>query len=342
MRLLVLRTSSMGDVALLTPVIRGFGEQYKDIKIILVTRKAFSSFFRSSENLELFFPDFKGRHSGFIGIFRLYRDLRNGGRIDLVVDLHDVIRTKILRILFRMVGIRTYTIDKGRREKRLLISGKKTGQLMHSVSRYSETFARAGFRINLAEGPWIFPSEASEACAVRVTGIGGGLNIGVAPYAKHLLKMWPEEYMVELLGKISERREVRFWLFGGNEEAEKLRLLQQKIPGSFLTTGKMTLDEELALIKRLSFMISMDSSNMHMAALAGVKVVSIWGATDPVTGFGAWGQPEDYSIRIPVGELTCRPCSVYGKGTCMRGDHACMKWLTPELVFEKILNAGIL
>jgi ADP-heptose:LPS heptosyltransferase len=332
----------MGDVALLTPVIRGFEEQYKDLKIILVTRKAFGSFFRASENLELFFPDFKGRHKGLTGIFCLFRDIRKVGKIDLVVDLHDVIRTKILRLLFRIAGTRTHTIDKGRREKWLLIRGKKTGQLKHSVTRYSETFTRAGFRITLPEGPWIFPSEVSEAGAVRVTGIGEGLNIGVAPYANHLLKMWPEDYMIELLGKISERHEVRFWLFGGTEEAEKLRSLHQKIPGSVLTTGKMTLDEELALMKRLSFMISMDSSNMHMASLSGVKVVSIWGATDPLTGFGAWGQPEEYFIRIPSGELTCRPCTVYGKGKCRRGDHACMRWLTPELVFEKLINSRIL
>lgn len=272
MRLLVLRTSAMGDVALLTPVIRGFEEQYKDIKILLVTGKAFGSFFRASDNLELFFPDFKGRHKGLIGIFCLFRDIRKKGKIDHVVDLHDVTRTKILRLLF------------------------------------------------------------------RIAGIGGGLNIGIAPYSKHLLKMWPEDYMVELLGKISERHEVRFWLFGGIGETDRLRLLQQKIPGSFLTTRIMTLDEELALIKRLSFMISMDSSKLHMASLAGAIVVSIWGATDPATGFGAWGQPEEYFIRIPVDELTCRPCTVYGMGTCRRGDHACMRWLTPELVFEKLLN----
>ena len=91
----------MGDVALLAPVIRGFEEQYKDINIILVTRKAFGSFFRDAENLELLFPDFKGRHKGLMGIFCLFRDIRKGGKIDLVVDLHDVVRTKILRLLFR-------------------------------------------------------------------------------------------------------------------------------------------------------------------------------------------------------------------------------------------------
>jgi ADP-heptose:LPS heptosyltransferase len=89
-------------------------------------------------------------------------------------------------------------------------------------------------------------------------------------------------------------------------------------------------------------MITMDSSNMHMAALTGTKVISIWGATDPLTGFGAWMQPEDYSVRISSEQLTCRPCTVYGKGKCRRKDHACMKWLTPEIVFQRIINLDIL
>jgi hypothetical protein len=43
-----------------------------------------------------------------------------------------------------------------------------------------------------------------------------------------------------------------------------------------------------------------------------------------------------------VNELTCRPCTIYGKGSCRRGDLACMVWLTPEIVFEKINELNIL
>jgi ADP-heptose:LPS heptosyltransferase len=85
----------------------------------------------------------------------------------------------------------------------------------------------------------------------------------------------------------------------------------------------------------------MDSSNMHMAALVGTKVISIWGGTDPLSGFGAWTQPPAYSISIPVDELTCRPCTTFGKGTCSRGDFACMNWLTPEIVYNKLNNLKI-
>jgi hypothetical protein len=52
-------------------------------------------------------------------------------------------------------------------------------------------------------------------------------------------------------------------------------------------------------------------------------------------------QPENYSVSIPIDVLTCRPCTIYGKGECMRGDMACMYWLKPEMVFEKIDNLKI-
>jgi ADP-heptose:LPS heptosyltransferase len=155
------------------------------------------------------------------------------------------------------------------------------------------------------------------------------------------LKMWPEDYMISLLGMISEKYKVKFWLFGALVELARLNNLSQRLQGSYVVAGKLNLEEELALISRLSFMISMDSSNMHMAALCGTKVISIWGGTDPVTGFGAWQQPEEYSVRIPAEELDCRPCTVYGKGKCKRGDFACMMWLTPEIVYKKIVSLGI-
>jgi ADP-heptose:LPS heptosyltransferase len=140
---------------------------------------------------------------------------------------------------------------------------------------------------------------------------------------------------------ISENHGSRFWLFGGEEESEKAETFMSRVPDSFNTIGKLNLDEELALMSRLDFMIAMDSSNMHMAALAGTRVISIWGGTDPLSGFGAWMQPENFSIRIPVETLICRPCTTFGKGICRRGDFACMNWLTTEIVFQKMDNLKI-
>ena len=148
--------------------------------------------------------------------------------------------------------------------------------------------------------------------------------------------------MIRLMNLISEIQSTRFFLFGGKEESLQLEEFSKKGQASVNFGGTLTLEEELAVISRLDFMIAMDSANMHMTALVGTKVVSIWGGTDPLSGFGAWMQPDEFAIRIPIDELTCRPCTTYGKGDCRREDLACMNWLTPEIVFQKIMEAGLL
>jgi ADP-heptose:LPS heptosyltransferase len=336
MRLLVIRTSAMGDVALTTPVLTGMRKRYPGIELVLLTRKEFKPFFSSINGLQLFFPDLRNRHAGLSGLIQLYKDIRNQGTVDYVIDLHDVLRSKLLRLFFRLSGVPVSVINKGRSEKKDIIRGTTRIRLKHSVERYCDVFARAGFPVQPGDGPWIRPSPDA---LVKVNGMitaGVELNIGVAPYAKHKLKMWPEDNMIRLLEMISEKHRSRIWLFGGREESDRLKALLQKVTFSCKMTDDLTLDEELALMSKLDLMIAMDSSNMHMAALVGTKVISIWGGTDPVSGFGAWNQPEEHFVSIPFDKLACRPCTIYGKGECRRGDLACMNWLTPGMVLEKI------
>ncbi len=341
MRLLIIRTSAMGDVALTTPVLTGIRRQYPDVEILMLTRQLYKPFFSSIGGLKLFLPDLNKRHKGIAGLFRLYRDITRQGKIDCVIDLHDVLRSKIIRLFFRLSGIPVSVIDKGRSEKRSLMHGKNKNKLRHSVERYCDAFSKAGYPVRMEEGPWIIPSTEAIIKAGSMIDQKVELNIGVAPYAKHKLKMWPEENMISLLKIISDSHNVKFWLFGGLEESDRINAFQKMAPSSENMVGMLNLEEELALMSHLDLMIAMDSSNMHMAALVGTRVISIWGGTDPLAGFGPWMQPENYSVRIPVWELDCRPCTVYGKGECRRGDFACMNWLTPEIVFKKMNKLGI-
>ncbi len=336
MRLLVIRTSAMGDVALTIPVLKAVRKKYPSLQITMVTRKSFSPFFSSVEGIDLLFSDFRQRHKGLAGIFRLLRDIKDRYEPDHIIDLHDVLRSKLLRFLFRITGVPVSVIDKGRSEKRALTGGKEKKQLKHSIERYCDVFAKAGYPVTPERDQLIIPSANALKRVSEVMGTGDTIHIGLAPYAKHKLKMWPEEKMIALLKLISEKYKCRFWLFGGMEEKDRLDAFCLKVPGSTIVAGMLNLDEELALMSRLRLMIAMDSSNMHMAALTGTRVISIWGGTDPLAGFGAWMQDDAFSVRIPVEVLTCRPCTIYGKGECKRGDFACMNWLTPEAVFERI------
>jgi ADP-heptose:LPS heptosyltransferase len=342
MHLLVIRTSSMGDVALTSPVITAFRKKYPETEITLVTRPAFTPFFSSIEGLNIFTPDFNKRHKGITGLIRLSRDIRKQYKFDHIIDLHDVIRSRILRWIFRLYGIPASVIDKGRAEKQHVIKGRTRILLKHSVEKYCDVFQKAGFPVIPEK---VQSLKLSPGTMSNITGLPLApdvINIGIAPYARHELKIWPEENMIRLLALISEKNNTKYWLFGGREESDRLNSFHERVPESFIVSGNLSLREELDLMSNLDFMISMDSSNMHMAALSGTKVISIWGGTDPITGFGAWQQPDEFAIRIPVEELTCRPCTIYGKGKCRRGDFACMNRLTPERVYERIVNLKII
>ena len=91
--------------------------------------------------------------------------------------------------------------------------------------------------------------------------------------------------------------------------------------------------EELALMRRMKCMITMDSGNMHLASLVGTPVISVWGATHPYAGFMGWGQKEEDIVQV---QLPCRPCSIYGNKPCMRGDYACLNGIRPEDIVQRV------
>ncbi len=338
MSLLVIRTSSMGDVIMTLPLLRSFAVAYPDEELVFVTKKPFDCFVTGIPGVKVFLSDHHGRHKGFRGLVRVWKDLRALYHITAVADLHDVIRSKVVRLLFRLGGCRVASIDKERIRRRKLVRGRLTGSLTHTVERYRAAFACAGYPLELMPGPWMVPSAAGTAMATVLTDGMKRPFLGVAPLAKHTLKTWPAEKMEAMLRLLTSRKECTLFLFGSPDEAAKVDEIAAQVPGAVSMAGKISLEGEIALIACLDLMVAMDSSNMHLAAMLGIDTLSIWGATHPRAGFSAWDMPAENQIQIPDTELTCRPCTIYGKGTCRRGDLACLEWLTPEAVLQKILN----
>lgn len=339
MRILVIRNSAMGDVALTTPVLRAFAQTYPNDEILLVTRNNFHPFFYGLENITLINTNYQHQHKGVTGIYQLHKDIEKAGKVDMVLDLHGVIRSKMLRTLFSAKGAKVFVIDKGRKEKRELIKGELKSTLKHTVHRYMDVFDKAGFPLQIASGPSIqISSAALEQSKILLS--GNRLKMGIAPFAKHSLKQWPIANMIELMQLFAETNEVSFYLFGGNADRHQLETIASSVKHSLVIAGNYSLEVELGIMANLDLMVAMDSSNMHMAALVGTPVISIWGATDPSAGFGAWGQPTSHQIYNT--ELNCRPCTIYGKGSCARKDFACMNQLSAKSVYERMIKTGLI
>jgi len=330
----------MGDVALTIPVIRAASAANPDLSFTIVTRPFFAPFFEGIPNLYLFFPDLQKRHKGFKGLFRLFLDLHALKKWEAVLDLHSVLRTHIVSNFFFLSGRKVYRIDKGRKEKKRLIKTKQIATLKHSTQRYADVFFKAGIPLNDFFPKNIIPSTKTLEAANKFlasSNSGTGVKIGIAPFAKHDPKIWGVENFTKLIQLISTKYTADFFLFGGGkEEIEKLSELSQSGTNIHMVAGKLKFDEEIALISILDFMISMDSSNMHIAALTGIPTISIWGGTHPAFGFSAFGQPQEYSLQVPNNFLSCRPCSVFGNIPCIQNEKLCMKAISPDLVLTQL------
>lgn len=335
----------MGDVALAAPVIRAFVQRYPDCWVTLVTREKFRVFFDGIPHVRVIGADFDNQHKGFPGLLKLFSQLRTLGPFEAVLDIHQNLRSGVLKSLFRLMGVPCYTIDKGRADKKALTrrENKLRKPLPHSIDRYAAVFARAGYPITPAR-PFQFsaqPGAAQElAHFLAKQSMAPDTHwLGIAPFAQHTPKMWPFERFAPLLDQLTAQLPLTIFLFGGGvAEIAQLETLRQRFPQAIRVAGQLSLSAELALIQQLNGMVCMDSGNMHLAALSGTPVLSIWGATHPDAGFGPWGQGEEAIVQLPADALACRPCSVFGNKPCWRGDLACLYELSVDTVAQRAVQ----
>jgi ADP-heptose:LPS heptosyltransferase len=340
-KILVVRFSALGDVAMTVPVVYAVATQYPDLDITLLSRPQMAALFEGMPaNVHFLGADLKGEYVGFKGLNRLCRVLERM-HFDAVADLHDVLRSKYLRFRLGLRGARVAHIEKGRRGKKQLVRPHHKLMLQQPTSfmRYADVFRRLGYPTT-STFTTLFPTlaplpERMQEPATHTLGDTPLCRIGIAPFAAHPGKIYPVDRMERVIELLTERPTVRIYLFGGGAKEEAVFAdWQQRFPHVTPMTRMGGMRRELEAMSHLDVMLCMDSGNMHLASLTGIPVVSIWGATHPYAGFMGWRQTEQNTLQL--NHLPCRPCSVYGNRPCLRGDMACLAGITPEMVVEKL------
>ena len=330
-KIAVLRLSSLGDVAMTIPVVDSLARKYADLTFVVVTsRRCEKMFYDLPKNVEVHVAHTHNKHSGVFGLMRLALDLRKKG-VDTVADLHDVLRTKVLRKLLLMCGCKVRHINKGRSEKRALIKHSKGGfkQLTTGTERYAEVFRKLGLHFDID-----FERLDLPASTYTIKKPKGEKWIGIAPFAAHRGKIYSLRKMKEVIGALVYRYpDCKIMMFGTEKEMKSLRKHYDFKQLAYVCDSMSSVWNELRVMDQLDVMISMDSANMHLASLVQTPVVSIWGATHPYAGFYGYKQDPDNAIQL---ELDCRPCSIYGNKKCAFGDYRCLKEISPITIVDKV------
>lgn len=333
-KVLVIRMSSLGDVAMLVPVVMSVAAKYPQSRFTVLTRTAFAPLFKDlAFNINTISVDPSKKHKGFIGLLLIINKVMFRG-FTHVADEHDVLRSKFIRFFMKLTGSKVRHIDKGKQDKAEMILSKKVyPPLKATTERYLDTFSRLGLPAKMVFSDFFDFKQRDLSIFKDKLPAKQKAWIGIAPFAKHKGKTYPPEKMENIIKELVQDGNTIF-LLGGKGENDIFERWQRKQPDLIINmAGKLNLEKELLLISYMDVVVSMDSANMHLASLVNVPVVSIWGATHPSLGFYGFNQDPNNAVQIG---LNCRPCSVFGDKPCERGDYACLQQLPEEAVLDKI------
>ena len=332
--ILVIRLSAMGDVAMTVPVLLALTQQHPHLRITVLTRSFFSPMFHQLSNVTILEADVKGKHKGLLGLWKLFKTLKIQ-RFDAVADLHNVLRSNMLKLFFLPSRIPFIQIDKGRAEKKRLTASnnKHFVQLKTTHERYANVFSKLGYQIELNKVT-LLRKEILTGKSLKLLSLDNRKLIGIAPFAAFEGKRYPLVEMEKVINALTSQEKYKIVLFGGGSKEKDLvsPLLNEK--NCISTIGELCFQEELAVISNLNLMLAMDSGNAHLAAMYDIPTITLWGVTHPYAGFAPFKQTSNALVADRV-KYPLVPTSVYGNKAPEGYDKAIAS-ISPSNIVEKI------
>jgi lipopolysaccharide heptosyltransferase II len=339
---LIIRFSSIGDIVLSSLLVRVLRRRHPGARIDFLVKSGFADLVRFSPHLSgvIEFPP----RGGLKALLALRRHIV-GERYDLVVDLHDSIRSRFICTGARQV----VRVRKRKLARFVLVRFKRDlyGRFNGSPSvarRYLEAVEQYGAEDD-GEGLEFFIPPAAIESAKKIAaqaGLPEGVPvIGVCPSARHQTKIWPAERFGDVALELAAERGAAVVLFGSGEERDRCEQVSRRIaerrPGTPVANcaGRLSLPETAALMDRCLLVLSNDSGLMHVAAARNRTVVAIFGSTVRQLGFFPFGTR---SAVVEHPSLGCRPCTHIGLPACPLGHFRCMLDVSVKQVLESSRN----
>ncbi len=323
-RVLVIRFSSMGDIILTAPVINALRQTYPDLTIDYLVHEQFQtlvSHFDPPPHRVIAFP--LAIKSAQLPAYA--RKLARG-EYDLVLDLHDSMRSKLLRRFFPGAQLRVYRKP---RLKRWLLFNLWINRFPPDFSVVSEYLRYAGLDLPAREHQPRMSLGADETVDVlRRYGLEPGY-LACVPGAAWPQKSWLKERYIELFGQRLASRPGRVVLLGGPRDTICDDIAASLGPAKVTNLkGATRLAEALALLSRSHGVVGSDSGLVHAAEALGVPVVMILGPTSRETG----ALTHHTASQVHEVSLWCRPCSQNGRRSCYRREQYCLTGTTVDQV----------
>lgn len=329
----------MGDVILATPLVRQVRRTYPNARIDVCVQERFAEVWRSNPSAHTVWNwDVHDPDATADDLKLSMRESLDGAQYDLVVDLQNNVRSRILR---KGLGKQLVVLDKHRLEKLALVYLKrKPDVVMPIIDRYRATMDAFPLVLDVA-GPEVWTEQDRQQgyygperrAGARIS--PGSLRIAVAAGAQHFTKRWPAARFAELCTMLTQAFGATCVLVGGPNDVaigdEIVAMSEGKIERA---DGATSLASTIVALDTCDLAVTNDTGVMHLASARRLPIVALFGSSVRELGFAPYGVRN----TIVEVELSCRPCSHIGRASCPKQHFHCMNMITADRVLAAIVD----
>lgn len=323
-RILVVQTAFLGDVVLITPLLRALREKYENAFLAFMANPAGAVMLEGLSLLdEVIVYDKRSSEKGLAGLRRKAAKLREKN-FDTALCAHRSLRSAAL---LKLAGIPLKIGFSNSAFPWLFNERVPRDPCRHEVERNLALLRPLGgppqdFDVRLEVSVDAAPPET-------VSTSNGRKKIGICPGSMWTTKRWHAQKFGEAAKALSEECNAEVYLLGSEEDRETADIVAEAagLEGRNLA-GATTLPEWTAAMSEMDLIITNDSAPTHIAGALQVPVVVIFGPTTPRQGFAPWlNRGRTVEAHVP-----CRPCGEHGARRCPEGHFKCMELIETEQV----------
>ncbi|MCL6556801.1 MAG: lipopolysaccharide heptosyltransferase I [Burkholderiales bacterium] len=282
MRVLLVKTSSMGDVIHNLPVVADIRSRFPEATLHWLVEEAFADIPRLNPAIGTVIPVALRRWRRQAWRPSTWREIRaflarlGQAEYDVILDTQGLIKSAVLARLARGTHV-GYCRDCARERLAALFYDRchsvEPGE--HAVRRYRQ-LAAAEFGLS-RELPLDYglPRPAA-APAFAPPG----------PYAVFLTatsraeKLWPEAHWIALGQALTQKGFGLMLPWGSGAEYERARRIAEALPAA-LVAPRLRLGEAAALAAHARLAVGVDTGLLHLAAAVGTPTIGLYGGSDP-------------------------------------------------------------
>ncbi len=330
MKILFIRFSSIGDIVLTTSTLRSLKKGIPNTQIHYLTLEEYAPFLEGHSSIDRLHV--LERSTSVCKLISVGNYLNNC-KYDIIVDMHDSLRSKIIRN--RIKSNSHHYLRKPRWKRFKLFEFHQNDfhndfsqlKLFHSVVKdiLSENH-HSSTSLSVAE------NEIEEAkLLLSENGIKGEKYLVCIPGAAWKNKTWKTAHYLELFKYFNENK-FEIILLGTEKDAicNDCALGNNSLINM---AGKTEFRQSLAIIAQAQLVIGSDTGFVHAAEALGIPAVMLLGPTSTETGAGV---TRSMSKNIQLSNVWCRPCSQNGSRACYRDEKFCMTEIKPNSVISQI------